>query len=85
MKIVVLDYKLNTVAVLVLGIDNGKIYGLASSAIDSRTALALKLALKNKSLGHAIEIIKNEFPVVYKTAFRTFPLDTPIVQEYELT
>ena len=85
MKIAILDHKLNAVAVLVLGTDNGKIYGLASSAVDEGTAKVLKMALKGKSLGNAIELIKNEFPIVYKTAFRTFPLNTPILKEYELT
>ena len=82
---VVLDHKNDSVAVVVLGTDAAKIYGLSSRYIDNVTASAIKKALANKGLGESIEILKQDFPTVYKTAFRTYNIETPIIQEYELT
>ena len=85
MKITILDHKDNIVAILVLGVENGKIYGLASKMIDAATARVLKNVLKNKTLEESVKLLKEEFPHIYKTAFRTFNADTPVVQEHELT
>ena len=83
--VAIIKYKERLRVVFILGQDSGKIYCLTSHKIPENLAAPLSRTLYPiESLGKRIEILKDEFPSIYRSAFRVLDVKSVnIVEAYE--
>jgi hypothetical protein len=85
--IAIINYKERMRVVFILGQDSNKVYCLASERIPEEIADHLsKILYSVEDLGSRIEILRQKFAPIYKTALRVFnSKDMRIVETYDKT
>jgi len=83
--VAIIKYKNKLRVVFILGRDKGKLYVLSSEQIPEPLAAPLsKILYGIESLGKRIEVLKDEFTPIYKSALRILDADkTVVVESYD--